>query len=205
MKNKYLLLVISLLFSIVLVACNSEKPKKEVEEPAASESSTSKEEDTVNTSDDGKTITNETGTYTLIKKVDGNETATSGPFTVTIPQVTVVTAELTDETAASYGSKNFPYIQVDMDISHETENTDTILGSFVKLVTNTGEQLDPDIVMSDIIDGEFYGKVNKSGSYAYVLKNSQPEDIEWVRVIIDSPLDSSHQEIGKPFDIRVNF
>ncbi|WP_018392544.1 hypothetical protein [Bacillus sp. 37MA] len=200
MKNKLGLSLLFLLLSFVLAACSEEAtPEKETavetkEEPAATK-----------TSSENKTILNETGTFTQIKKSMSVDPVTSGPFTVSLPLVSTVSGKLAGEAATYYGTNNLQFVQVEMDIAHSTEATDNLWLSFVKIVTNTGEQLDPDITLSNMISGDFYGKVNHTGSYVYVLQNSQPEDIEWIRVLIDPPHDENNNEIGESFDIHVDF
>ncbi|UAT29463.1 hypothetical protein K7T73_12720 [Bacillus badius] len=208
MKNKYLLLVLSLLFSMALAACNDEKSTKEAEEPAEKEATTEAETEKTATEldiNEEDMYSDETGTYTPIKKAKESESVTSGPFTISIPEATAVSAKLSGETAASYGSEDLKYIQVQLDVAHNTEDTDMIMNELVKIVTNTGEQLKNDSIMSEVVDDKFYGKVKQSGFYFFVLKDSQPEDIEWIRVLVEPPLNEKFEKVGEPFDIRVDF
>ncbi|MGG3451799.1 hypothetical protein [Domibacillus aminovorans] len=203
MKNKLGLSALTLLLNAGLAACSDDTEPGDpppIEESETKELATTKNDN----KDDPNTITDETVTYKTIKKSKATEPITSGPFTLSL-QSTSSSAEFTGETAEFYGIKNINYVQVIMDIAHTTEATDTFQGRFIKIITNTGEHIDPDITFSDMINGEVYGKVDLTGSYVYVLQNSQPEDIKWIRVLIDPPHDENKSEIGEPFDIRVDF
>ncbi|WMM31804.1 hypothetical protein Q7C08_15815, partial [Shouchella clausii] len=73
------------------------------------------------------------------------------------------------------------------------------------ITTNTGEQLEPDLLTSDHIGGEFIGAVNKSGSVRYMLESSDPNEIEWVRVLVDAPHDANFESVGDDIDVQIDF
>lgn len=55
----------------------------------------------------------------------------------------------------------------------------------------------------DHIDGTYIGEVKKSGSQFFILENSKAEDIEWVRIIISSPMNEDFDRMGEGIDFKV--
>ncbi len=73
------------------------------------------------------------------------------------------------------------------------------------ITTNTGEQIESDMLFSEHIDGEFIGAVKKSGTQFFILENSDPNEIEWVRVLISGPSDEDWEDVGEDLDFTVEF
>lgn len=61
------------------------------------------------------------------------------------------------------------------------------------LVTDTGEQVEPDIMMMGEVGGEFLGKVEKDGETWWVL-DKEDTNIKNVKMIISSPYDMEEYE-----------
>ena len=120
-------------------------------------------------------------------------------------QVSKLTAT-TDEMAEMLEiEKDKEVTLVVIDASAENTTDDTInfyIGQAV-LTSNTKEQVDPNMLLSDYIDGEFLGSVIHSGSLMYILENSNASDIETVKLHIDAPSNSDFEFTGDPVEIEI--
>ncbi|MGE7945111.1 hypothetical protein ACQKNB_23980 [Lysinibacillus xylanilyticus] len=86
-------------------------------------------------------------------------------------------------------------------ISMSGENTSTEdmnfhLGQAV-IITNTKEQLEPDMILSEHIEGNYLGKVKHEGYNVYVLKNSKVEDLKNIEIRVSAPTNSNFDQQGE--------
>lgn len=126
-------------------------------------------------------------------------------YSVSDIQVSKLTAT-TDEMAEMLEiEKDKEVTLVVIDVSAENTIDDTInfyIGQ-AALTSNTKEQVEPNILISDYIDGEFLGNVIHSGSLMYILENSKASDIETVKLHIDAPSNSDFEFTGDPVEIDI--
>lgn len=72
-----------------------------------------------------------------------------------------------------------------------------------KLITDTKEQVEPNMFLSDHIEAEFLGDVVKKGTLMYILKDSKAEDVNELELRIDAPMDSkTFDKLGD--DAKIN-
>ena len=64
-------------------------------------------------------------------------------------------------------------------------------------ITNTKEQLDPDMLLSEYIDGEYLGQVRHEGHNVYILKNSKVDELESIELRIMAPYDTNFETVGE--------
>lgn len=125
---------------------------------------------------------------------------------LTFPQVTVSEiVEWPEEIAEYYDFEPTGIIQIDMEVSNTEDEDINFYMDQAIITTSTGEQLEPDLLASDHIGGEFLGAVNKNGSIRYMLKNSDPNEVEWIRVLINAPSDENYDSVGEDVDIDILF
>lgn len=88
----------------------------------------------------------------------------------------------------------------------ESENTSDATINFhpnqAKLTTNTGEQIDASLVLSEDVGGEFIGKVKKTGNVIF-LANSAPEKITDIKFIADAPNDENFESLGERYTVDI--
>ncbi|TMW71148.1 DUF4352 domain-containing protein [Alteribacter natronophilus] len=148
----------------------------------------------------GETVENEGGSFTLVNRLDGIEPMESGPIILNIDQINVTSAQFEGDLADFMETDEADYIQVDMRVENTSDEDLTFYASQATLVTNTGEQLESDMWMSDHIPGDIMSGVTASGSVFYVLENSDAEDIEWVRLVWSAPFDEDWEDVGEEID-----
>ncbi|MFK3938957.1 hypothetical protein ACI2JA_15765 [Alkalihalobacillus sp. NPDC078783] len=215
---KKILLSLGLISVLALAACgDSDEPTTsepaeteditaDAETDEAAEESNIIEADSDNDWETQVGETNEDGTIKLLARSEDPVDIETGPMTLSFPQVTVSeVVEWPEELAEYYDFEATGIIQIDMEISNTEDEDINFYMDQATITTNTGEQLEPDLLASDHIGGEFLGAVNKSGSIRYMLQNSDPNEVEWVRILIDAPSDENYNSIGSSIDIQIDF
>ena len=134
-------------------------------------------------------------------------TGETGPFKYSIDaiQVSKLTAT-TDDMAQMLGiekGKEIALVVVNASAENTTEDTLYFYLGQATLTSDTKEQVDPDLMLSDYIDGEFIGNVIHSGSMMYLLKNSSAEDITKVSLHIDGPSDEGFNTVGEEVSLDI--
>ena len=73
-------------------------------------------------------------------------------------------------------------------------------------ITNTKEQLEPDMLMSEHINGEYLGQVRHEGHNVYILENSTVDELETIELRISAPTDENFESQGEDIShtIEVN-
>lgn len=219
---KKILLVLLALILTILVACgdstenteggsestdevktNSEsKEESAAENDDESETMTSEDNDSQEASV-GDVVTSEAGEATLVSRTDDVGTFESGPIKLTIEKANGVSMAVSDDYIELFETEQLEYIQLDLHVENTSEDNITFYASQAIMTTSTGEQLESDMLMSDHIDGEYYGKVNKSGTSFFMLENSNAEEVESIRVIFSAALDENFEDVGEEIDIEI--
>ncbi|MGB6407698.1 MAG: hypothetical protein WBF39_09485, partial [Planococcus donghaensis] len=70
-------------------------------------------------------------------------------------------------------------------------------------ITNTKEQLDPDMILSEYIEGEYMGQVRHEGHNVYILKNSIVDELESIELRIMAPMDSNFETVGEDVSHKI--
>ncbi|NIK11153.1 DUF4352 domain-containing protein [Alkalibacillus almallahensis] len=151
----------------------------------------------------GATVENEGGTFTLHSRNQEAQTFETGPVKLTIEKVVAASGELNEELATMMETDEIDYIQVDLSVENTSEEDITFYSSQGKMATSTGEQLDPDMFMSDHIEGEMMANTKASGTFFYVLENSNAEDVESARLVFSAPTDQDFEAIGEELDFEI--
>lgn len=136
-----------------------------------------------------------------------NITGQTGPIAYTIEgiQVSKLTAT-TDETAQLLGiekDKEVALVAVNASAENTTQDTVNFYLGQATLTTNTKEQVDSDMILSEYIDGEFLGNVVHSGNMIFILPNSIASDIKNVTLYVDAPSGSDFMSVGDNVQIDI--
>ncbi|MYL21464.1 hypothetical protein GLW04_16290 [Halobacillus litoralis] len=191
-------------------ASSTEEAEQESESSTASENKETDAPETMTAEENenkdakvGDTVTSEAGEQTMVSRTDDVGTFKSGPISLTIEKVNGVSGTLKGDAAALMDMEEIEYIQVDMKTSNSSEDHISFYASQAVMTTNTGEQLEPDMLMSDHIDGEYLGQVNKEGTSFYILKNSKAEDVESITLHYSAALNENFENIGEKIEVDV--
>ena len=196
--KKFLILSLALCLGIILGACGSKDTVKK--DDTKKESSASENKDTDNKKEDVQEDENLKGknVYTN-KKLNIN--GTTGPIKYEIKAVQLKEMEpKNEETADLLGVKVGEKVNaVTIELSGENTSEKDVnfyLGQ-ATIVTNTKEQLEPEMLLSEHIEGEYLGKVKNEGHNVYILKKSSVKDLKSIELRVDAPTDNNFEPLGK--------
>ncbi|PAF19708.1 hypothetical protein [Terribacillus saccharophilus] len=215
--KKLLGILFAAMLVFVLAACGSDNTSKEEEgntseeETTANAESAEKEEaepaeetTTEGGTSIGETVSNEGGDHTLVSLAEDVGTFESGPMTLNITKVNGVSSKLKGQLATMMDTEELEYIQVDMNAESSSDENVSFYPSQATLVTDTGEQLEPDMMMSEHMDGEFMGKVKKEGINYYILEQSKAADVKHVKLVVSGATDSNFEKVGEDITIETD-
>lgn len=203
-------IVTMLLLSIMLVSCSSKKEEKSTTETNISE--VKKEENKENKKEEKKEgeTTEQNGLKKTViftnKELDKTGESGSIKYNFTKVQVSKLTAT-TDDAAQMFEvekGKEFAIVVFDIEVENTSDKDVSFYISQAKLISNTKEQVEPDMIASTYIDGEFLGAVKKNGTNVYLLKNSKAEDIKSVEIRISAPTDKNFNKLGEDIKFTID-
>lgn len=88
----------------------------------------------------------------------------------------------------------------------EAENTSDATINFhpnqAKLTTNTAEQIDASMVLSEDVGGEYIGKVKKKGTVIFIA-SAAPNKITNVKFIVEGPNDETFETLAERYTVEV--
>ncbi|MGY4689375.1 hypothetical protein [Salibacterium sp. K-3] len=186
---------------------SGEQSEDEADAESTDESENSAEEGETETAGGNKvgdTISNEIGESTLVSLANDVGTFETGSIVLTIEKVNGVSMELNAQGQEMLDKEELEYIQVDVSVENTSEDTVNFYADQATITTDSGEQIDmPDMMMSDHLGGEFIGQVSKEGTLIYPLEQSNAEDVNSVRILIDAPSDNDLNTVGEEIDTEV--
>lgn len=211
---KKLIFSSALVLSLGLAACggteeepNADTSKEEVntteeqpnESSESTETNTTKTEESA-TSEDIQEDENFKGVNTYTNK-DLGITGEVGPmkYEISSIQLKKLTPK-TEETAALFDvgvGEEVNAITIEMAGENtSTEDMTFYLGQ-ATIITNTKEQLEPDMFLSEHIEGDYLGQVRHEGHNVYFLKNSSVDDLTSIEIRVSAPQDSNFNSVGE--------
>ncbi|WP_078592997.1 hypothetical protein [Evansella clarkii] len=155
--------------------------------------------------EEGDTIENEAGVFTLHSRADDIDSIETGPIVLEIEQVLAASGTLSEEMAQVMEADEVEYIQVDITVENTAEEDFTFFAGSGTMQTDTGEQLDGDMWLSEHIEELLMAGTTQSASFYYILENSSAEDVEAVRLIWEAPVNVDYEEVGEEPEIEVEF
>ena len=200
--NKKLIFSAALVFSLGLAGCGNDSNKDE-----KPKGDSAKQETPVSTDkkdDDKKANVEEHEEGDAIEVYSDDElgiSGQSGPMKYSIDQVYLrkvipKTQEVADVLGVGIGEEAHT-IAIHMSGENtSTEDIDFFLANAV-IITNTKEQLEPDMRFSKGLEMEYLGQVKREGYNAYILKDSKLEDLKTITIRIDGPVNSKLDKQGE--------
>ena len=89
-------------------------------------------------------------------------------------------------------------ITLELEVENLSDETLSVYPDQGTIVTNTKEQKNADLVLSDELGGELIGKVVKKGNVIFLL-DSEADQIEHIKYLIDAPHNESLDSIGDKY------
>ena len=215
MKKKLAIITLLLILSLTLFACGKkDEPQKEAQEPQTQESTESAETKEENETPqeapaEEKTPTGEwedvDGTKRrTVKDIDFNQTFTSGPFSVTINKIQVSDIMTSEELKSMFDGKDeITSIAMSVKVENTSDDELNFYPDQSKLTTDTKEQIEAEILLSDSVGGEFKGQIIKEGTIIFGA-NSKADDINKLTLFIDGPSNQDFDRVGEDLKIDID-
>ncbi len=206
MRKKLLTLGLAILISTSLVACGDNGKKVESEKEVSNKTETSAD-------DESKTgeVVEENGMKKIPVITDKklNKKGESGPIKYNIKaiQVSKLTAT-TDDMASTLDvekDKEVTLVAMDIEVENTSEKTISFYPDQSEITTNTKEQVSSELFLSDSVGGDYIGKVKKSGTIFFILKNSSADDINTITYHVDAPCDENFESVGDQVSVELKF
>ncbi|WP_214760036.1 DUF4352 domain-containing protein [Exiguobacterium sp. s129] len=120
-----------------------------------------------------------------------------GPIIFQIDKVQTLRLQVASDFRFMFDEKKEVTI-VSFNVIVENTSDDTVLfhPNQARLVTNTGEQVDADLIISEDVGGEFLGKVKKEGGVLFHV-DSMPAELTEVRFVVEGPYNDQFNKIAE--------
>ncbi|MDI3234153.1 hypothetical protein QK289_03965 [Exiguobacterium antarcticum] len=214
MKN--LIIGTSLTVALMLAGCaeeNADTKKSEhstasktekKEETNSEEKEVATEDSSVKKEETAKVEKSEMGTKTIhfTNKKLGISTKL-GPINFHINMVQTSRLKINKGYEDMFDDKNeVTLIVLNVDVENTIDDSTNFYPNQATLTTNTGEQINAEVVYSDDVGGEFIGKVKKSGNIIFVAQ-SNPKEITNVKFIVEGPSDASFTSLTDRYTVEI--
>lgn len=198
---------IALIASLMLIAGCGSQPK---ENPSSttSEKSTTQNETVSKTRKDesGKVEHSEVGTKTIIAQKKGLEMkAVSGPFEIELTDAQIATLDTNATSKPMFDGKDkVTILTLHFKAENKSSDTNAIYLDQGTVTTNTKEQKNASLLLSDQVGGDFIGNVVKEGFIIFAL-DSDAKEIKTIKYFAQGPHDNSLTNIGDDISFEIDF
>lgn len=225
MKRNFIMILLSVWLTSSLVACGNttiESQKEVVTEDTAEagESSQSEESTSATDSEEAEESTDESTVGTVVSEngitkipvITDKEldlTGIAGPINYSIDAIQISKLTATTDDMASMldieKDKEVALVVVNVTTENTSEDDITFYMDQAVLVSSTKEQVEPNMLLSDYLGGDYLGQVVKSGSLMYILPNSNAEDITSITLRVSAPMDADWNSLSEDISIELSF
>ena len=146
-----------------------------------------------------------------IASIEPKETLELDTVNLTINEVVIANLQPNEMTAAAIMHRDVePGDTLDViGIGYTLENTSEDPRNFfidqAEIVTSTGEQLQPELMLSDGIQSQMAGAVSSTGIVFYILEDGTGEDLEWIDIVIPMVSDDEFNMYTEEQNHRIEF
>lgn len=202
-KKTLLLILFVVSISLSLSAC-SKNNTTDTESTAKSEQKTeSKSSADENSEDDsvGKVENLEFGKRTTLKSnKEINIEQTQGPIKAKITDIQMSKLETNENGKSLFNGKDTVYfVTIAMEVENTSTDTISIYPDQGTLVTDTKEQVEANLLLSESkLGGEYIGNVIKKGNVIFII-DSNPEEINNIKFTFNAPHNSNFENVGGDF------
>ena len=205
MRKTFLVLCLMFTFIFVLSACsnesnttsNNESEKQQNEKQSQKDNKTKESKESNVEETEGGTKT----TFYLKKDLDFN--SKSGPINLTVNAVQAFNLKLKDQEMKSYfdDKDSVDFIVIKTKVENTSDEDITIFPDQGTITTDTGEQVDAELLLSDDLGGEYYGKVNKEGDISFQVKDASK--IKKITFIVNAAVNAKFESVGEKIKLDI--
>lgn len=118
-----------------------------------------------------------------------------GPIIFKIDKVQTLRLQVSSDYRFLFDDKKeVTIVSFNVIVENTSDDTISFYPNQARLVTNTGEQVNADIVISEDVGGEFLGKVKKEGGVLFYV-DSMPSELTEVRFVVEGPYNEQFTKI----------
>lgn len=145
-----------------------------------------------------------------VKEVEINDTVQIENVNMTVNMAQINRVEVNEDLAIFLDGYEVGDKIDNLVIEYTIENTTEAARDFFidqsVVVTSTGQQLDPDMFLSENITASMLGAVEFTGSVPYIMDEGSGDDIEWIDINIPAMLDGeSYDRVSEEQQYRIEF
>lgn len=204
----------------MLAACGTNEESSETENTAEEAETEEVADDTVNEAETeendetdtdtpeqeaGDVIEADGGTRTIIAtNYNINEEQENGPFTITVKNAQLSQFQPSEDMVDFFGGEDLGMVTLQLEVVNNSEETNLIYPDQGTVVTDTGQQIDAELFLSDDLGGEFYGEVTKTGDVFFFF-DGQAEEVSNIRYLINSGTDEDFESFGEDIEFSIDF
>lgn len=209
--KKFYLSLLFLILSVSLAACGDTENKdtNDTKEPTTTDKDSEHKEGEASVNEDEEMGTEdvedtELGKLSIAyKNKELNETTESGPMKLSVTAIQLANLEVAEDYKEMFDNKDkVTVITVEMKAENTTDETISFYPDQATLTTDTGDQQDADMLLSDSVGGDFFGKVNKEGNVIFIVK-SPAEEIGEINLIISGSHDEEFENQGEDVKLTI--
>lgn len=206
---KRLIVGTSLTAALLLAGCGetntdtSEEKTTEVKEDETQETA-AKEPEKKEEANDPNTEKSDFGMEKIqYKKDDLGITTKLGPMNFKINTVKTSRLMIDEASRGMFEDKEeVTLIVLGVDVENTSDDTISFYPDQATLTTNTGEQIESELMFVDQIGGDFIGKVKKSGEVVF-LAESEPKEITQIKYIVEGPSDANFEPLAEQYTVEI--
>lgn len=120
-----------------------------------------------------------------------------GPIIFQIDKVQTLRLQVSSDFRFMFDDKKeVTIVSFNVIVENTSDDTVSFYPNQARLVTNTGEQVDANIIVSEDVGGEFLGKVKKEGGVLFQV-DSMPAELTEVRFVVEGPYNDQFNTIAE--------
>lgn len=120
-----------------------------------------------------------------------------GPIIFQIDKVQTLRLQVSSDFRFMFDDKKeVTIVSFNVIVENTSDDTVSFYPNQARLVTNTGEQVDANIIVSEDVGGEFLGKVKKEGGVLFQV-DSMPAELTEVRFVVEGPYNDQFNSIAE--------
>ncbi|MEG0267957.1 MAG: hypothetical protein RR439_00880 [Carnobacterium sp.] len=197
---------------LILAGCGDEtatNSEQNVSKESVTEESTNEEKVSVKEvkkeKDDSEVSKSEFGTMTKLgDNIKINETQESGPFIVTVLEAGKGQLQPSSDYVEMLGGEDLAVISIKVRVENTNTDTNTIYADQGTIVTDTKQQVEASMILSDDVGGDFIGEVIKEGTILFMFEGNA-KDVKNVKYVVGSGSDSDWSNFGEDLTFNLEF
>ena len=131
------------------------------------------------------------------EKKNINDVIESGPIKLTVKDIQMSKLNPSESYKPMFDEKNEVTVLVmELEVENTSDETISFYPDQGTVVTNTKEQKDADMFLSDSVGGDFIGQVIKSGDVIFLL-DSKAEEVNSMKFVLGHPSNESFESVGE--------